>query len=324
MDPTPHPEPGETALFPSEPGVSGAESYEALVGRLSRLSVTRHYEPYVDLAWDDPDHRLDPEDPAWDLENLGDPFGSTGWYRSLPPQVRARMGLQLVVSLMKNGLQFENYLIRGLLSFSAILPEDAPERRYALHEAIEECQHTLMFQEFINRAGIPVDGLPRWMRDGGERVVHASTRYPGFFFFAVLAGEDPIDYVQRRTLRSGGSLHPLLRRVIQIHVTEEARHLCFAREYLRQKLPDLPPHRKLALAMTVPPMFARMARVMMTPPEQMLREYRIPRTAFAEAYATPEFGAQVRRALSRIRVLCEETGLLPAPARALWKALGIG
>ena len=55
----------------------------------------------------------------------------------------------------------------------------------------------------------------------------------------MLGGEDPIDHVQRTTLRSGRELHPLLERIMRIHVTEEARHLSFARQYLRTNVPTL-------------------------------------------------------------------------------------
>ena len=60
---------------------------------------------------------------------------------------------------MKTGLVFENILQRGLLEFAMTLPNDSTEFRYAYHEVIEEAQHTLMFQEFVNRSGLDADGL---------------------------------------------------------------------------------------------------------------------------------------------------------------------
>ena len=66
-------------------------------------------------------------------------------------------------------------------------------------------------------------------------------RFPELFFIFVLGGEDPIDHVQRETLRSERELHPLLERIMRIHVTEEARHLSFARHYLKREVPKLGP-----------------------------------------------------------------------------------
>jgi len=70
-------------------------------------------------------------------------------------------------------------------------------------------------------------------------------------------------------VRSGRPIHPLLRRIIQIHVTEEARHLCFAREYLRHRVTGLARHRRLQLAIGAPLILARMAQLMMRPSRQI-------------------------------------------------------
>ena len=65
--------------------------------------------------------------------------------------MRARIGLHMIATFMKIGLQFESVLKRGLLEFALELPNGSPEFRYAYHEVIEEAQHSLMFQEFVNR-----------------------------------------------------------------------------------------------------------------------------------------------------------------------------
>src|SRR2546422_7811838 len=70
---------------------------------------------------------------------------------------------------MKIGTQFENVLQRGLLEFAWTLANGAPEFRYVYHEVIEEGQHSLMFQEFVNRTGFDVAGLGFWDRLRGRR-----------------------------------------------------------------------------------------------------------------------------------------------------------
>ena len=66
-------------------------------------------------------------------------------------------------------------------------------------------------------------------------------RFPAAFFFFVLGGEDPIDHVQRQVLSSGREQHPLAERIMRIHVTEEARHIKFAREGVvrRTRVPEI-------------------------------------------------------------------------------------
>ena len=102
------------------------QAWLSLLGRLSRQSVSRHFDAYADIDWDSPDMALDPEDPRWELA-AGDPLGGTAWYRGLPAATRARLGCELVASKMKTGLVFESVLKRGLLEFASTLPNGAPE-----------------------------------------------------------------------------------------------------------------------------------------------------------------------------------------------------
>src|ERR1700757_4279018 len=187
--------------------VRSGDAYQSLISRLSHQSVVKHFDAYADVPWDDPEYRIDPTDPRWEMDPDEGGLGATEWYRSQPQEVRARMGLQGIVSAMKTGLQFESVLKRGLLEYATTLPNGASEFRYAYHEVIEEAQHSLMFQEFVNRSGFDAAGLPAAYRFGSRRIVRLGRRFPQLFFLFVLGGEDPIDYVQRRELRSDRDLH---------------------------------------------------------------------------------------------------------------------
>src|SRR2546426_9239550 len=227
------------------------ESFAQLVSRLSHQSVVKHFDAYADIAWDTEEFHVDPLDARWELAE-DDVLGSSAWYRDQPPAVRARLGLHLVAHFMKIGLQFEGVLKQGLLAFAASLPNRSPEFRYVYHEIIEEAQHALMFQEFVNRSGFDLRGLTGVHRFLAGRVPTLARVFPELFFVFVLGGEDPIDHVQRRALRRAQPVHPLLRRIMQIHVTEEARHLCFARHYLKEHVPHLGRARRAALALRAP------------------------------------------------------------------------
>jgi hypothetical protein len=302
------------------PGGRRPESYGDLVARLSRQSVSKHFDAYADVAWDDPAMRIDPEDPRWELSD-DDGLGASAWYRAQPPAVRARIGLHVYASFMKIGLQFESVLKRGLLEFADRLPNGAPEFRYVYHEIIEEAQHSLMFQEFVNRSGLNIPGMPPLMRLGSRLVVRFARTFPELFFVFVLGGEDPIDHVQRTALRKGAPMHPLLRRIMQIHVTEEARHLCFARQLLRQRVPRLGIVKRWILTVRAPMILAVMAQLMMRPSAQIVREYGIPADVIRAAYTrNPCHRARTVEALAKVRALCEELGIA---APSLWRRLGI-
>jgi hypothetical protein len=291
-----------------------------MVRRLSRQSVDKHFDAYVDVPWDD--HEIDPHDPTWILgEN--DPLGATAWYRGLPPETQARLGLFSIVSKMKAGLQFENILERGLLEFIMTLPNGAPEYRYAHHEVIEESQHSLMFQEFINRSGIDVQGMPKPIERASRRVVAMGRSFPALFFMFVLGGEDPIDHVQRESLRNGGN-HPLMDTIMRIHVTEEARHLSFARNYLKVKVPTLGFVPKQILAIATPLILGQMGGLMLQPSRQMVAEFAIPAEVLREAYTdNPEYRKTAATALRKVRKLARELGLLNPVSTALWKRFNI-
>ena len=299
-----------------------ADRFAELVGRLSHQSVVKHFDAYTDIAWDDPAWAIDPADPRWELA-ADAPLATTEWYRSLPQETRARIGLHLIVSNMKAGLQFENILERGLLEYAFALPDGAPEFRYAYHEVIEESQHSLMFQEFVNRAGLPVPGLAWDLKLGSRAVIQMARRFPAMFFVFVLGGEDPIDHVQRTVLRSGRELHPLIERIMRIHVTEEARHLSFARHYLKGRVPKLNPLKRLAVSMQAPITLGIMAGLMLQPPRHLVKRYGIPKSVIKEAYGSDEAKAEVRRSLRKVRQLCLELGLVTPLSKPIWKAFGI-
>jgi hypothetical protein len=308
------------AVPEEERPVRKLESYTGLLRRLSHQSVVKHFDAYADIEWESEEYRIDPEDPRWEL-SADDGLGATAWYRGQPQGVRARIGLHMIATFMKIGVQFESVLKRGLLDFAARLPNASPEFRYVYHEVIEEAQHSLMFQEFVNRAGFDIPGLPPLMRFGTRQVIRFARTFPALFFIFVLGGEDPIDHVQRQMLRSGRPIHPLLKRIMQIHVTEEARHLCFARHYLKERVPRLGRVRRAILALRAPVILAVMAQLMMRPSGQIVRQYGIPKDVVAEAYArNPRHRAETVEAIRKVRELCVELGIAWP---GLWRRLGI-
>ena len=310
-----------TTVQPS-PDVTSDAGWSALLDRLNDLSVTKHFDAYADIDWDSPELALDPEDPRWEL--LDDPLTQTDWYRALPATTKARLGCEVTASKMRLGLEFESVLKRGLLEYAAGLPSGAPEFRYVYHEVIEEAQHALMFQEFVNRSGFRPAGLSPATKVQARFVIGMARWFPELFFVFVLGGEDPIDHVQRRALRHGNELHPLKQRIMTIHVTEEARHLSFARRYLQRSVPRLSGARRAALAVGAPVVLAAMAEMMLKPSPQVIRRYEIPPDVVREAYTNnPAHRAAVVESLRKLRALCDELGLTKRPYDGLWRRLGL-
>jgi hypothetical protein len=298
------------------------EAYRRNLERLSHASVVKHFDAYADVAWDAPEMRIDPSDPRWELDRE-DSLARTPWYQAQPAEIRSAIGLHMIASFMKLGLQFESVLKRGLLEFAWKLPNGAPEFRYLYHEVIEEAQHSLMFQEFVNRSGMEPPGLPGWQRVGARLVVRFGRTFPELFFVFVLGGEDPIDHVQREMLRRRGDLHPLFRRISQIHVTEEARHLSFARLYLRRQVPRLGVVKLNMLRLRAPLILGQMAQLMMRPSPQIVARFGIPGHVLREAYANDYHRARTAAAVAKVRGLCVDLGIATPRTAPLWRAFGL-
>jgi hypothetical protein len=298
------------------------EGFRSLTARLSRASVEKHFDAYADVDWDAPEWALSSDDPRNELPSF-DPLADTEWYRSQSPEVRSKVALYRVAAIMKTGWHFENLLQRGLLARAMRLPNGSPEFRYIHHELIEESQHTLMFQEVVNRTGFPVRGMPAVVRvPSAMFAAPVARRLPALFFIGVIGGEDPIDRVQRRSLRDGIP-HPLIERIMRIHVTEEARHLTFARHVLRREVPRLNRARRAALSVAAPFTLGLLARIILIPPADMQRECGIPHGVVREAYSSPQGRRFIADSLQKSRELCGELGLLTPLGRLAWRLAGL-
>lgn len=298
-----------------------AAHYEQQVHRLSVASTNKGHQAFVDVAWPD-QARLDRDDPRFCLAPH-DPLANTAWYRAMPESGRARFGLDRMSQTLKYGISFESILSQGLLEFARAQPNRSANYRYAMHELVEESHHSMMFQEFIDRSGSdprPFAGIDAFV---DRRVPGLGRWFPELFFGLVLAGEIFIDADNRRTLRAP-NLHPLCRRVVQIHVTEEARHLCFARRYLEQTLPTLSWLRREAVASIVPLTMAESARKMLQPAPHLAREYGIPAATLRRAFGK---GSTHRRQVATIaepvRRLLADHGLMQPRHVRLWRRVGL-
>lgn len=303
--------------------VDRVASHHAHVARLSHSSVVKHFDAYADIDWEAPEHRIDPEDPRFERPaDCG--LGRTQWYRDQPAAVRARLGLQMLLVQLRVGIDFENILSRGLLEFATTLSPGAPDLRYALHEIAEEAQHTMMFQELVARSHLPATGLTGFEAWASRRVPTFGRTFPAFFFLHVLGGEAPIDHAQRIELKRRDALHPLFRRVMQIHVTEEARHISFAKSWLVANAPRLSAWEMFQLRVHTPFTLAVMAKQMVEPPKWLLDVYGVPREVRREAFVEDaEHRRRFAEGLAPVRELCAEIGIITPALVPVWRMLGL-
>jgi len=299
-------------------------TYLETLQTLSEASVEHHFDAFADIDWDNPAYAIVANDARWVLPDV-DALGAHPWYQALPLEEQIRIGLYRQANVTKVGLQFEQILIAGLMNFAFALPNGSPEFRYSTHEATEECHHTQMFQEFVNRSGQDVGGGSLFFRTVGPFLPLAAKWTPFAFFFGVLAGEEPIDHVQKSTLRAGHEVHPLVQRIMQIHVAEEARHIGFAHQYLEHQAPKLSRTQRAVLSVIVPIIMRWLCDEILRPSRKAQRDMGIPRWVAKELYwSNPESQKFLRDLFGDVRMLADETGMREnRAARLMWRLMKI-
>ncbi|GAB2696579.1 AurF N-oxygenase family protein [Nocardia thraciensis] len=204
---------------------------ESFAQRLLTGSVRKSYDPVVDLDWDAP---LDPEKLFLPPEVIS-LYGTDLW-ESMSPQQRRELSRQELANVLSVGIWFENLLNRLLLR--ELMNGDPTTRHshYTLTEMGDECRHMMMFGKLIDR----IDARPYWPKPYARLAISSLQLFlrGSMTWVGALVGEEIFDALQRRTL-DDPQLQPLVSRAMRIHVTEEARHIGFARDALARRAPTM-------------------------------------------------------------------------------------
>lgn len=265
------------------------------------------------LDWDDPHFDVDPGDPRWRAPSW-DPLASSPAYLDADGDTQRALGLRRTVSLLDDGIAFEEALVAGLRRFCRGRDVDDPVVRYLDHEIREEQRHSEMFRRFIERSGVLP--APRTAIEAAalDRVAALGTTTPPLLFLAALAGEEALDHGQRLTMRDEAA-HPLLRAVCRVHVVDEARHLSFARAFLRHVVPRLDDRRHRALALQAPVVVGwtldHLTRTAIDPPSEPGGPPAVTVSSFRLAAGRRVFG------------LCSDLGLVDRRLLGTWVRKGL-
>jgi hypothetical protein len=220
----------QQAGAPSAPRVREPTRQE-FAERLLKGSVKKSYAPVVDIDWDAP---LDPE--KFFLPPKCVSLYDTPVWDEMTREQQIELSRQELVNTLSAGIWFENILNQALLR--KIMHQDPTARstHYELTELGDETRHMVMFGKAIEHVGAkPVQ--PRWW----QRVIINALPL-GFkgsvLWVAALIGEEIFDSLQRQMM-DDDELQPMVQRLMRIHVTEEARHIQFARDGLRKRTPNM-------------------------------------------------------------------------------------
>ncbi|MFE6646160.1 diiron oxygenase [Nocardioides sp. NPDC057772] len=305
----------------------GPQGYYETLKTLSEASVTQHFQAFKDIPWDDPEFQLEMPDERVILTDA-DEIGAHPWYKSLSKERQIEIGAYRYAQIAKVGRQFEQVLIAGVMHHLIKAKDGNPEFRYAMHEVTEETHHVQMFQESVNRfvesAGIGnVAGAPAWFTHLAPVVTAFGGISPEIFFIGILGGEEPIDHLQKAIMRAGGS-HPLIDRIMQIHIAEEARHIGFAHQWLEHHWPEMNPIKRQIMTLAFPIVMRTLCDVIMVPSRQARHDMGIPDDVAKEIWWDSEESQKLLRDLfADVRMLADNLGIRKGPAKLIWKLLRI-
>nr|WP_156618082.1 diiron oxygenase [Mycolicibacterium sp. F2034L] len=296
--------PGKSAVAPSRDEFSD---------RLLRGSAKKSYAPVVDIDWESP---IDPDRFFLPPEVIS-LYGTPLWAQMSHEQ-QIELSRQEFVNLLSAGIWFENILNQALLRGLMHADVTSPATHYSLTELGDETRHMVMFGRAIGYVG----GKPFQPSRLQRMIINALPL--GFrgsvLWVAALVGEEIFDALQRQIL-DDPELQPIVRRVMRIHVTEEARHIQFARDGARRAVPELRPVNRLLLG-TIHGAGGPFYRFLFTNPATYRRVGLDGREARRQARVNPHFRKVQRLGFAPLAAFLEEVGLMSRLGRRMWRRSG--
>jgi hypothetical protein len=231
---------------------------------------------------------------------------------------RIELSRQEVLNTVSVGIWFEIILMQMLMRLSYRNDPTTGHVRYAFTEVADECRHSTMFAMLIDRlGGTPYRQKFVW-HNLGQALPFVLTG-PSMWV-ATLIGEEIFDSLQREHMRDE-NIQPLVRAVMRIHVTEEARHVRYAREDLMRILPTAARWEKEWARFVVSQGAVLMSRIL-TRPAQYKRAGLDPAVAVPAARANPRQAEVKRRGAERLVRFLREADLIGGPTERFWRRSG--
>ncbi|MFW0786279.1 diiron oxygenase [Gordonia sp. CPCC 206044] len=286
---------------------------EAIARRLITGSVKRSYEPIVDLDWDSA-----PVPGRYFLPPGALSLVGTELWNQMTVEQRIELSRQEMANILSVGIWFENLLNRTLLARLMSADPAAAATHYALTEMGDECRHMVMFGRAIEWSGarpyrmvladrIVMTLLPHVLRGS-------------LLWVAALIGEEIFDALQREMLEDP-ELQPLISRLMQVHVAEEARHIGFARDGIMRRKP-IRGRWETFVAGHGHALAGVMLRRLFTNPAMYRRAGLDGRATARSARANPHFQDAQVRGFASLAAFLEEAGLMSRVARYGWRRGG--
>lgn len=284
---------------------------DPLADRLLRSTARQSYDPEVDIDWAAP---LRPD--LWGMQPERMSLYGTPLWESLDDEQRRTLSCHEAGSMASVGIWFEVVLMQLLLrDVYGADPRDA-RTQFALTEVGDETRHAVMFGRALSAMGVPAYGPRPKVRSLG-RLGQLGLRGAGAFA-AVLIGEEPVDRWQRDLIRDQ-RVQPLVRMTSRIHVTEEARHVSFARDELAKAARRMGRTERLAQQL-VTAQVAFVAMRSLVHPDVYASVGLDPREARRAALGNEHYRATIAWMGEKVMPFLEEHGMVGRSQLKTWRA----
>jgi P-aminobenzoate N-oxygenase AurF len=265
-------------------------------------------DPFREIDWSAPI-----DDSAFHLPPELLPLYGTAAWEAMSETDRIAYSRHETAALCGAGIWFENVLMQVVLRHLADMPVTDPAHRYLLVEVADECRHSMMFGEYIRRAGTPAyrpSLSPHFLSDNAPEARAVS-------YLLILAVEELLDFMNRATMRDE-RVHPTSRAIARLHVLEEARHVSFAKTYLAELLPTLSDADRMAVADAAPVLVEVVADLSIDP---AVCEHLGIEGGTEMARANPHHVATIVTGLSKLTTFLTQIGVIDDAHRPAWSAL---
>ena len=298
-------------MTPTSPRTTDRED---LGRRLLVSSAKATYYPLTEIARDAPVDTGRYAMPAHRISLYG-----TALWDQLTEQQRRELSRQEAASIADRGIWFEAILMQMLIRYAYHRDPTASHIQYAYTEIADECRHTVMFARLIRKLGAQHDRLDPLAHICGW-VLKTYSNGP-LTFAAALFVEELLDQGQREITKDE-SLEPLMRAVCRIHITEEARHMRYAREELVRIMAAQPGIVRTVSGLVLAGIAALSADRLISP-AAYARAGLDPKQARRAARRNPYRRASAAWLARQAVATFQAAGLIRGPARHIWRAAGL-
>ena len=287
---------------------------EDLGRRLLVSSAKASYDPLTEIDWDIPVATDRYAMPAHRISLYG-----TSLWDQLTEEQRKELSRQEAASIALSGIWFEAILMQMLIRYSYHRDPTTSHIQYAYTEIADECRHSVMFARLVRKLDArhyrldPLAHACGWL-------LKTFSNAP-LTFAAALFVEELLDQGQREVMNDE-TLEPLMRAVCRIHVTEEARHMRYAREELVRIMPAQPWIARSVSRMVLAVVAALSADRLINP-AVYARVGLDPKEAKRVARRNPYRQASAAWLARQAVTTFEAAGLIKGPARHIWRAAGL-